>query len=294
LQEVDIAAGLPYTVSLVGYSSDRDQAKSASVHRGCYVHEVSEGRLFHDCDATAGVSGGPLFKTISNVTHIVGITVSEFRRGNAGSVQRDGYESDYANVGVPAQEFAAVARTLLQTIDVDIAAPRQDGVIERTNPNTRDDTQPENPNDPNNPNTPGDRNRPWENDYQQFDLVSVASLAQHSQTIFNLTAALRSEAKALEYIANQYRDHTLTILVSGIRQAVGEIDYLVDNVRRGHIVSNLGQSLFYDYRLLNEQEATLYEYTGWQAQSGLQMQIDGRRTRISQLVRSYEQQIFSR
>jgi len=137
IHEVDFAAALPYTTSLVGYGADRGGGSDPLIHDGCYVMEVSEGRLFHECDGAAGISGGPLVTKVSGNPHVVGITVSEYRRGAATSVTRDSYSREYANVALPATTFAQVARTLLQTADVGIAAPAMAGVIERTNPNAR-------------------------------------------------------------------------------------------------------------------------------------------------------------
>src|SRR5262249_53837740 len=37
---VDVSAVLPYTTSLIGYSSDRDDGESPGLHQGCYVHAV--------------------------------------------------------------------------------------------------------------------------------------------------------------------------------------------------------------------------------------------------------------
>jgi protease YdgD len=289
IHEVDFAAALPNTVSLIGYSSDRDQANSASLHRGCYVHEVSEGRLFHDCDATAGVSGGPLFKEIQGTPHIVGITVSEFRRGAPASVTReDGYERDYANVGVPAGSFAAAARTLLQTADAGIAAPHQDGVFERNNPNSRD----QDPVDPNNPDPNGQR--PWEQGYDQAHLASRTAIANAYQQIGARLDALRYEANEFDGLADQYRDQTLVEVVRSLRTATADIKYLVEQIVLGRVVANLGQNLFYNYRVLNEQEATLYQFTGWQSNAALQHAVDARRDLVSQKMRALEGLLFVR
>src|SRR5262249_38595739 len=102
VKAVDIASQLPYTTNLVGYSDDRNNGDDPSLHSGCYVMQVVEGKLFHECDGAAGVSGGPLMSQINGNWYIVGITVSEYRQGAPDSVKRPNYSQDYANVGVPA------------------------------------------------------------------------------------------------------------------------------------------------------------------------------------------------
>lgn len=131
-----VAGSLPYTTNLVGYSMDREQGNSPSLTSGCKIVEIVDGKLFHDCDATAGVSGGPLLNQRAGSWAIVGITVSEYRQGAAASVTRPTYSRDYANVGVPANQFAAQVQELIRGADGG-ANPQVAGVFERTNTNTR-------------------------------------------------------------------------------------------------------------------------------------------------------------
>ncbi len=151
IQTVDMASQLPYTVSLVGYSADRSSGNLPSLHAGCYVHKIEDGKIYHDCDATSGVSGGPLLSAINGNTYVVGITVSEFRQGAADSVTRNQYTFDYSNVGIPATGFMAVATSLIGTLDGGSSLPHFDGLTELVNPNARDSTEPSNPENPGNP-----------------------------------------------------------------------------------------------------------------------------------------------
>ncbi len=131
----DFAASLPYTVSLIGYSSDRESGDTVSVHRGCYVHKVTDGKLFHDCDGAAGVSGGPLVQLVGGNPYIVGIAVSEYRQGASGSVTREQYSEDYTNVAVPAATFADIATQIIKNVDGGTSVPQFYGIKEVVNPN---------------------------------------------------------------------------------------------------------------------------------------------------------------
>jgi protease YdgD len=133
----DLGSVMPYQTNLVGYSSDRNNGDDPSAHMGCFVEKIVDGKLFHACDGTAGVSGGPLIDLIGGQWGIVGMTVSEYRQGAPSSVFRDGYSDDYANVAVPAGQFAEAANALIQTIEAGGQAPTLPGVTFLANPNRR-------------------------------------------------------------------------------------------------------------------------------------------------------------
>ncbi len=136
VQEV-AAPPMPYTVSLVGYSQDKDGGNTPYLHRGCYVHQVVEGKWFHDCDSTAGISGAPMLATLGGATYVVGVSVSEYRQGAPGSVTRDQYSADYANVAVPATRFMSAATRIVGALASGGELPSVEGVTERLNPNAR-------------------------------------------------------------------------------------------------------------------------------------------------------------
>ncbi len=107
---------LPVTVSLGGFSTDKAKGEVLSHHGACSLVSMDgAGRLLHDCDAAAGISGAPLFwyNSQANRYEIVAMSVSEFRNGAGDSVYRDTYSSEYANVAVPAKNFAPLAAQLL-------------------------------------------------------------------------------------------------------------------------------------------------------------------------------------
>jgi V8-like Glu-specific endopeptidase len=129
----DLTSFLPYQVNLGGYNSDLGGGITPSVHWGCNVRSIVEGKLHHDCDATAGISGAPLFAKEDERWIIVGISVSEFRQNQNPPIHREDWSEDYANVGTPATMFASTAESLLLTVDEGLVAPTlPDGIISVT------------------------------------------------------------------------------------------------------------------------------------------------------------------
>jgi protease YdgD len=113
----DIAYELPTLVDLAGYSIDRQNGEVLSMHSRCRIHRKdSEGRLLHECDATAGISGAPLFRIVGNREGalIFGVSVSEFRSGRPVSVFRDSYSDEYANAATSSSQFYRVASLLIE------------------------------------------------------------------------------------------------------------------------------------------------------------------------------------
>lgn len=111
---------LPYQVQLAGYQTDINDGGDLATSGLCTIRGIGkEGRLLNDCDSFSGVSGAPLMRG----TEVVAIAVSEYRGGANGSVRRDAYSDDYANVAIPLAEFLAVAEQLVATIGQDQAQP---------------------------------------------------------------------------------------------------------------------------------------------------------------------------
>ena len=113
----DFEHSMTEPVSLMGYSSDMNAGQTGSVHWNCHVQKVSEGRLFHDCDATAGISGGPIFQQTIDGFKVVAISVSEFRHDQPAPIHRDQWTEEFTNVGVPATAFVDVVEKLQSTVD---------------------------------------------------------------------------------------------------------------------------------------------------------------------------------
>ncbi len=113
----DLGGQLPDYVAFAGYSVDKLGGNVLSFHRTCRVRSKNAvGLVFHDCDATSGVSGGPLMQYNGSLQkyEIVGIGVSEYRRGAADSVYRDDYSQEYANVGIALSSFRPVVDQILK------------------------------------------------------------------------------------------------------------------------------------------------------------------------------------
>ena len=126
---------LPLTVSLSGYSSDYKGGHLPQSHTGCEILEVGkEGRLLHDCDATAGISGGAIYTGYGENRTIVALAVSEYLNGGKRSSYRDQWTPEDANVGIPvdkiAQYYGVIQERIANNGDMKI-----DGIYYRKNPN---------------------------------------------------------------------------------------------------------------------------------------------------------------
>jgi V8-like Glu-specific endopeptidase len=137
ISSTDFVAQLPYTLNSIGYSSDRNQGETASLHQGCYVHAIDGQRLLHDCDSASGSSGGPLFVLKQGRMFIEALNVSEYRQGAPDSVRRDGFSRDYANVGISASAFNQTANRILLSLAQGVAIPDFTDVAVFKNPNQR-------------------------------------------------------------------------------------------------------------------------------------------------------------
>jgi len=147
LENTDLAAQLPTTVSLAGYSKDLADGKRLTKHQGCYIHEKLGERHLHDCDSATGISGAPLlqrrYRSDGSYSYrIVGITVSEYRQGHPSSVVRPHYSREFANVAIGLDRLFATANHLLQTADRDIPTGELAQIHALANPNSPRSTPP--------------------------------------------------------------------------------------------------------------------------------------------------------
>ena len=94
-------------VTLVGYSVDADQGKTATAHVDCNVRAVSDGDFLHDCDMSRGASGGPLWSYAwsADDPSIVGVQSVEWREGGETSLHLASYDGSHPNGAVPASAF---------------------------------------------------------------------------------------------------------------------------------------------------------------------------------------------
>jgi protease YdgD len=139
LKDFDIGRQVPFQTDLVGFSLDRDNGATATMHRGCLIREEVQNRLFHECDGSAGVSGGPMLNIANGRIFISAMTVSEFRQGASGSVTRPAYSQDYANVAIRAQYFIPLTDHLLSTVARGLAPAVIPDVTLKINPASRPD-----------------------------------------------------------------------------------------------------------------------------------------------------------
>ncbi len=216
---VNFAAQLPYTVSLVGYSSDKANGDTQNIHRGCYVMKIVDGKLYHDCDAKAGISGAPMLAAVNGNQYVVALAVSEFRQGAPESVTRDQYSDAYANVGIPTTPFYELSTRLIGATLGGGSLPSFDQTLEMVNPNPR--TTPEDPNDPNdpNPNDPG---------LGQEQVASSDVILQRAQTIGSGAGRLADAIRAFRDLS--YRVGYSKVLIETPR-ILGDVDRFDDVIR---------------------------------------------------------------
>ncbi|MBF0440839.1 MAG: trypsin-like peptidase domain-containing protein [Oligoflexales bacterium] len=133
----NISESLPKTVNIAGYSMDRQYGETLSEHAGCQVLTVAEGgRLLHNCDGSSGISGAALYRMdeARSKAVVLGIATAEYRKGSPGSVVRDEYSPDYANVAIPSSGFYKAVTSLLASVDNGDSAPALEDVFDDENP----------------------------------------------------------------------------------------------------------------------------------------------------------------
>lgn len=93
--------------TLVGYSTDFKNGKTAAAHINCRVIKQIKSNMFlHDCDANRGASGGPMFAYWNNQPSIYLIHVGEYRNGGDKSLHLPGYTDTNANIAIWSTELA--------------------------------------------------------------------------------------------------------------------------------------------------------------------------------------------
>ena len=135
-QIIDFATRVPMAVISTGYSLDVNSGNTASSHESCYIFKQNGERLLHECDATAGISGGPLYINNQGTPTIVGISVSEYRRGAAGSIRPEAWTEEVSNVGIGASQFQSTLDAIQRAFDLATPIGTINGVLERANPNS--------------------------------------------------------------------------------------------------------------------------------------------------------------
>lgn len=228
---MDFASRLPYTVSLVGYSSDKSNGDTQNIHRGCYVMSVVDGKLHHDCDAKAGISGAPLLSTVNDNQYVVGVAVSEFRQGAPDSVTRDQYSDDYANVAIPATPFVDMSTRLIGAIQNGDSLPSFDETVEMLNPNQR--SGPDDPNDPNDPNDPDQPDDPVGPALGQDQVATADVILQRAQTIRIKLDDLNGAVRLFRDLSYRIGYREVLVRTPGILGDVDRFGRLIEDIVQG-------------------------------------------------------------
>lgn len=100
-------------VTIAGYSGDYNNGKTGTAAIGCYVKKRDNNRWLHDCDTARGSSGGPMFTMINNAPEILGVNVSERRKGGEKSLKLPEYSEEYANIAIPTKMFLAKLKEMI-------------------------------------------------------------------------------------------------------------------------------------------------------------------------------------
>ena len=92
------------TLKLAGFHGDFNGYLGV-VENNCSVVTIYSSTLYHNCDATRGASGAPIYKCGESGCHVYGIHVGADRDGTSKSLQGIKYSSKYANVALKTTKF---------------------------------------------------------------------------------------------------------------------------------------------------------------------------------------------
>ncbi len=92
-------------VQCMGYSADLFGGKTPTLHENCKLLSETQGILLHNCHATRGSSGAPIFVVENGKAYIVGLNVGEYRGDSERSLHLPKYEEKYANTAVNPSRF---------------------------------------------------------------------------------------------------------------------------------------------------------------------------------------------
>jgi protease YdgD len=105
-RQISLAAMKTTPGTLVGYSGDYRNGRTAGVHQNCkMIAEYRTNMFLHDCDATRGSSGGPIFAYWNNVPTVYALNVGEFRDDGDTSLRVPSYIQKYANIAIWSSEL---------------------------------------------------------------------------------------------------------------------------------------------------------------------------------------------
>lgn len=283
-----IGTNLPMAVSLAGYNSDLSNGQSLAVHTGCSIRSIVEDRIHHDCDATEGISGGPLYVQNGNSWQIVGISVSEFRNNLPPPVRRDQWSEEFSNVGTPSYLFATTAAALLNSVDLGQPAPAlASGVVAITFP-----TQPSNSNPP--PVTSPQPQQPFGYiPYNQNQFLPIHVINQRLLAIQSTHNILIERSKAFWMISRQANNAYFMFAADRFSNA------LIASINLYNLVVNRGpnsvpvSALYNSYVELKSGENQLLSVDINLYAPPASMQIRHMQLQLSQIMSQFESILFS-
>lgn len=269
----DIAAQLPFRTDLVGYSADRDNGATATLHSGCNIREIVEDRLFHECDGTAGVSGGPLLNSNAGTFYISGMTVSEFRQGAASSVTRDTYSKEYANVALSAKNFSGLVSELLATVVHGRPAPVIPDITLKLNPNQRPDI-------------------PVGGSYTVDKVAAEQSFTDNELVFSRMFEDLKYEANHLAQWANGINDPRLNQLARQLENDFYSMDNVVKDTARSFYRGQHKEPVFQSWTRTAGTIRDLNDFPRTSGRTALQEPMQHQLSSINDIMQRLEALIF--
>jgi len=109
---MEIAEETKENVQCGGYSADFAGGRTPTLHESCQIVSEFQGILLHNCHATRGSSGSPIFIVKDDKAYIVGLNVGEFRGDSERSLFLPAYEEKWANTAVQASRFKQTVEDL--------------------------------------------------------------------------------------------------------------------------------------------------------------------------------------
>jgi protease YdgD len=95
-----------------GYSADFAGGRTPTLHPQCQLISESQGILLHNCHATRGSSGAPIFIIKDERAYIVGLNVGEFRGDSERSLFLPSYDEKWANTAIKSSRFKQTVEEL--------------------------------------------------------------------------------------------------------------------------------------------------------------------------------------
>lgn len=99
-------------VQCAGYSADYKGGRTMTLHDKCKIVSESHDILLHNCHATRGSSGAPIFIMKNGKAYLVALNVGEFRGESERSLFLPQYDEKYANTAIKTSRFESKLKEL--------------------------------------------------------------------------------------------------------------------------------------------------------------------------------------